>query len=210
MQNQETGSLAPTLPGSAGEFSLSMNPQGVSLRPPKSTSNGTSVDQTVAPPSFAPSECSCGCESTGPPQLVFALGRLGYDFGIEARRDSHCRARKRPSDSRGTDPVRPRAAVLVKAIRTSAVAISADGRYVVYTQAEPAGDAVPPVRRPWRLMRRRSTPAWGASSGLRILSVSISTTSTPRCWIPRRTRRRRRRRWCRPRRRRAPRDRAGR
>jgi hypothetical protein len=31
---------------------------------------------------------ACGCASAGPVQLVYALGRLGYDFGTEARRDS--------------------------------------------------------------------------------------------------------------------------
>jgi cyanobactin maturation PatA/PatG family protease len=33
-----------------------------------------------------PSACGCGGKS-GPPQLVYALGTVGYDFGSEARRD---------------------------------------------------------------------------------------------------------------------------
>ena len=42
-----------------------------------------------------PSECGCRCGGVAPeaaslaaPQLVYALGRLGYDFGTEAHRDS--------------------------------------------------------------------------------------------------------------------------
>jgi cyanobactin maturation PatA/PatG family protease len=31
---------------------------------------------------------SCSCSCSGPAQLVYALGQLGYDFGTEARRDS--------------------------------------------------------------------------------------------------------------------------
>ncbi|WP_439571986.1 PatA/PatG family cyanobactin maturation protease [Phreatobacter sp.] len=37
-----------------------------------------------------PGGCSCG--KSGPPQLVYALGRLGIDFGTEARRDSYAQA----------------------------------------------------------------------------------------------------------------------
>jgi cyanobactin maturation PatA/PatG family protease len=33
-----------------------------------------------------PASCGCGC--SGSPQLVYALGQLGFDFGSEARRDS--------------------------------------------------------------------------------------------------------------------------
>ncbi|TVP61688.1 MAG: PatA/PatG family cyanobactin maturation protease [Nodularia sp. (in: Bacteria)] len=42
----------------------------------------------VVPSSVTPSECAtCAGDTTGP-QLVYALGELGYDFGTEARRDS--------------------------------------------------------------------------------------------------------------------------
>ncbi|MGB2681738.1 MAG: peptidase S8, partial [Candidatus Competibacter sp.] len=34
------------------------------------------------------SNCSCNCSNGEVSQLVFALGKLGFDFGIEARRDS--------------------------------------------------------------------------------------------------------------------------
>ena len=56
----------------------------------------------------APSECSCRrCSSIGgggsaPPQLVYALGQLGYDFGTEARRDSISQRM-----GRGADPYNP-------------------------------------------------------------------------------------------------------
>jgi cyanobactin maturation PatA/PatG family protease len=45
-----------------------------------------------------PSDCGCGCGGAGKggeakkPQLVYALGKLGYDFGTEARRDSLAQA----------------------------------------------------------------------------------------------------------------------
>lgn len=51
--------------------------------------------------SVTPSACSCGCGGKpggcscgkgGPPRLVYALGRLGIDFGTEARRDSYAQA----------------------------------------------------------------------------------------------------------------------
>src|SRR5207244_9882691 len=50
-----------------------------------------------------PAACSCGCQGTQPPQLVFALGQLGFDFGTEARRDSiqqHIGANANPFDPR--------------------------------------------------------------------------------------------------------------
>ena len=43
--------------------------------------------------SVAPSDCGCGggatctCGTGGTPQLIYALGKLAYDFGTEARRD---------------------------------------------------------------------------------------------------------------------------
>jgi cyanobactin maturation PatA/PatG family protease len=35
---------------------------------------------------------ACTCGAGGPPSLVYALGRIGYDFGTEARRDSFAQA----------------------------------------------------------------------------------------------------------------------
>ena len=46
------------------------------------------------PSTVAPSSCGCGSSGCkggcggGSPQLVYALGQLGFDFGTEARRDS--------------------------------------------------------------------------------------------------------------------------
>ncbi|MBM3529161.1 MAG: PatA/PatG family cyanobactin maturation protease [Alphaproteobacteria bacterium] len=51
------------------------------------------------PSGIKPSDCGCGggancsCGGAGTPaQLVYALGKLGYDFGTEARRDSFAQA----------------------------------------------------------------------------------------------------------------------
>src|SRR5439155_18521321 len=44
--------------------------------------------QSISSSAVMPSACSCGCASGSAQQLVYALGRLGYDFGTEARRDS--------------------------------------------------------------------------------------------------------------------------
>ncbi len=38
--------------------------------------------------SIAPSACACSGNGNGAPQIVYALGQLGTDFGTEARRDS--------------------------------------------------------------------------------------------------------------------------
>ncbi len=61
-----------------------------------SQENKKSVSQGLVNPSQeTPSGCSCGCSNPsecscecGKPQLVFAIGTLGFDFGTEARRDS--------------------------------------------------------------------------------------------------------------------------
>ena len=41
---------------------------------------------------------ACGCGGAAAPQLVFALGQLGYDFGTEARRDSIMQHMKQPAN----------------------------------------------------------------------------------------------------------------
>jgi cyanobactin maturation PatA/PatG family protease len=43
---------------------------------------------SASPRGEASGGCGCGCRSGAAPQMVFALGVLGYDFGTEARRDS--------------------------------------------------------------------------------------------------------------------------
>ncbi len=47
------------------------------------TEAGTACE---SPPKVKPAGCDCGRKAA--PQLVFAFGQLGYDFGTEARRDS--------------------------------------------------------------------------------------------------------------------------
>ena len=84
-----------------------------SIHPSSGEGPETGVGSTAAPrengparPASAegigPSDCGCGCGGKGKadagcgcgggtpakPQLVYALGRIGYDFGTEARRDS--------------------------------------------------------------------------------------------------------------------------
>ena len=55
-------------------------------RPQPQVSNSRDVSRALEPTQVMPS--SCGCDRGGPPQLVFAIGRLGVDFGSESRRDS--------------------------------------------------------------------------------------------------------------------------
>jgi cyanobactin maturation PatA/PatG family protease len=67
----------PNLPGS--NYSLPIT----NLQP---------VSANVVPSSVAPSECAACAGGGTTPQLVYALGELGYDFGTEARRDSFTQA----------------------------------------------------------------------------------------------------------------------
>ena len=63
------------------------SPQPPATRPVESQESEELVDQgAVDPSSVSASECSCG--GGAPPQLVFAIGQLGFDFRTEARRDS--------------------------------------------------------------------------------------------------------------------------
>ena len=48
-------------------------------------------------------DCGCGGGEAKKPQLVYALGKLGYDFGSEARRDSLIQA----MDSDANNPLLP-------------------------------------------------------------------------------------------------------
>jgi cyanobactin maturation PatA/PatG family protease len=51
---------------------------------------------------IAPSDCGCGggaqCTCGATKQLVYALGKIGYDFGTEARRDSFAQAMPTPAN----------------------------------------------------------------------------------------------------------------
>ncbi len=59
----------------------------------------TGVGATAAPNAgVSPSACGCGCSGSAPPQLVYALGMLGYDFGTESRRDSIVEHMEQPAN----------------------------------------------------------------------------------------------------------------
>ncbi|MBD2386437.1 PatA/PatG family cyanobactin maturation protease [Cylindrospermum sp. FACHB-282] len=51
-----------------------------------------SASANVVPSSVEPSECTTCAGGGKGPQIVYALGELGYDFGTEARRDSFTQA----------------------------------------------------------------------------------------------------------------------
>jgi cyanobactin maturation PatA/PatG family protease len=48
---------------------------------------------------------ACTCGAYGPPSLVYALGRIGYDFGTEARRDSFVQAMPEVDNAPGNPSV---------------------------------------------------------------------------------------------------------
>ncbi|MGH8658743.1 MAG: PatA/PatG family cyanobactin maturation protease [Gammaproteobacteria bacterium] len=52
---------------------------------------------SVAPSNITAAACECGTTGGAPPQLVFAIGQLGFDFGTEARRDSIMQHMKPPA-----------------------------------------------------------------------------------------------------------------
>ena len=64
-----------------------------SLPETASSTTGEPITRHPAAMSVAPSDCGCGgggactCGGGGTPQLIYALGKLAYDFGTEARRD---------------------------------------------------------------------------------------------------------------------------
>lgn len=114
-------SAAKNLLFSPGEHSMTENiPASASDEPQAETShlpNAVPVQSiaesghAVAGSTQVPSDCSaspglapsgagpgCGCGGMqGPPQLVYAIGQLGFDFGTEARRDSFIQAMQQPA-----------------------------------------------------------------------------------------------------------------
>jgi cyanobactin maturation PatA/PatG family protease len=56
---------------------------------------------------ITPAECGCG-GGTSSPQLVYALGQLGYDLGTEARRDSFIQNMDEPASGVPGNPYDPR------------------------------------------------------------------------------------------------------
>jgi cyanobactin maturation PatA/PatG family protease len=94
---------------------------GASIDPPLRTAPAAVVAAEAAPPAtaepprpmsspgrIAPSDCGCGgganctCGGQKAPQLVYALGKINYDFGTEARRDTF--AQGMPSGANPYDP----------------------------------------------------------------------------------------------------------
>jgi cyanobactin maturation PatA/PatG family protease len=63
-----------------------LTPAPVARTVPAPVSEDPLQPSTATTSRVAPSACTCG--AAGPPQMVFALGQLSYDFGTEARRDS--------------------------------------------------------------------------------------------------------------------------
>lgn len=85
--------VSPTQPEAAVSASEALLP-GTPADAPKPPAAG----RQTAPPSVTPSDCGCGggaactCGTGQAPQLVYALGKLGHDFGTEARRDTFTQA----------------------------------------------------------------------------------------------------------------------
>lgn len=68
---------------------------------PEGTANIQGKEAEMAQGSVSPSNikaAACECGGTAPPQLVFVLGQLSYDFGTEARRDSITQHMKHPAN----------------------------------------------------------------------------------------------------------------
>lgn len=68
--------------------------------PPVSNEIGrATANAEIRASQIAPAGCDCGGGGGGVPQLVFAIGQLGYDFGSEARRDSIMQHMEPPAGS---------------------------------------------------------------------------------------------------------------
>jgi cyanobactin maturation PatA/PatG family protease len=68
--------------------------------------NGVSRPANAEEGQVAPSACACGGKAPSR-QLVFALGRIGYDFGTEARRDSFIQNMPGPGSGVQPNPYDP-------------------------------------------------------------------------------------------------------
>jgi cyanobactin maturation PatA/PatG family protease len=68
--------------------------------------NPTDISSTPAVNGgISPTTCGCGCASSTPAQLVYALGALGYDFGTESRRDSIAQHMAQPANPYDTGQI---------------------------------------------------------------------------------------------------------
>lgn len=92
---------APSIAVAAPRPSAGVSPSEIADAADATSSGATPASFRAAAsvkPSIGPSDCGCGgggaaCSCGGRAvQLVYALGKLGYDFGTEARRDSFVQA----------------------------------------------------------------------------------------------------------------------
>ncbi|MDQ6436123.1 PatA/PatG family cyanobactin maturation protease [Mesorhizobium sp. LHD-90] len=119
--HSETMPGAAALAGAAAYSVLSAKAPSDGIRPSGEESAATAVptDPPAGAGLITPSDCGCGCGGKGKngggdeykggcgcgggeakkPQLVYALGQLGYDFGSEARRDSLVQTMRAPNNN---------------------------------------------------------------------------------------------------------------
>lgn len=91
-----TPTQVPAATSESGASPTSSDPSGSTTAPPEKAAveSASSSERPGGPATVAPSTCSCGSSGCtggcggGSPQLIYALGQLGFDFATEARRDS--------------------------------------------------------------------------------------------------------------------------
>jgi cyanobactin maturation PatA/PatG family protease len=79
---------------------------GLASTGPQSSNRPLARDPEWSTDLVTPSGCSCGRGASGP-QLVYALGQLGFDFGTEARRDSFFQNMDEPAPGVPPNPSDP-------------------------------------------------------------------------------------------------------
>jgi cyanobactin maturation PatA/PatG family protease len=92
------GIQAAGLSSGASPASTTVSAQGAAPGSETSADSVAARDLPRVSNSVSPSACGCGCAASAPPQLVFALGVLGFDFQTEARRDSLAQQMDSPSN----------------------------------------------------------------------------------------------------------------
>jgi cyanobactin maturation PatA/PatG family protease len=90
----------PAVPACGGSASGPASTAGPGSSQPRAQGPGPSTD------AVAPSDCGCG-GGTSAPQLVYALGQLGFDFGTEARRDAFTQNMDEPTAGVTPNPYDP-------------------------------------------------------------------------------------------------------
>lgn len=109
LQREKTPLVPPAVPpdssqvhaaagaGSGTPVAENPPPQPTASPPPSVSQENLVNPGAVNPSGTQAAACECGAASA-PPQLVFALGQLGFDFGTEARRDSILQHMKEPAN----------------------------------------------------------------------------------------------------------------